>query len=296
MVVSCGIYASELSEVFLSTADVEALIARAKTSNLGNFRSISPSGITLGALMELVCAWWTWARDGQKAGASVVEAWSAYLPDLREANGLLNDERPRCAAELFGAPRKELWALRRAEDLWGDEALLFQERFRRSLKVNGFGGRLSLAISKAMQEMADNVLQHSGRDEYRPAPGLLGYQVEQQWMSYAVADVGRGVLSSLKTNPKWSSLSSSKDALTAAVLNDATRRADAPNGNGFDQVKRSLIDLGGRLRFRTGSAWLSLAENGRDARRITVGSCERIVGFQLVVSCSLKGAVGDRIL
>ena len=177
-------------------------------------------------------------------------------------------------------------------DWASDRSALFQSRFRRSLEIHSFGKKLSLALSKAMQEMADNVVQHSGPDEEHPALGLVGYHVGKNWMTYAVADIGRGVLASLQTNPTWASLPGSGEALRESVCHYASRRADAPHGTGFSEVQKSLADLNGTLRFRSGNACLSLVGR-QDARRATISSNPYLVGFQLAVTCSL--AVDNRI-
>lgn len=137
-----------------------------------------------------------------------------------------------------------------------------------------------------MQEMADNVVQHSGPDEEHPGAGLVGYHVEESWMTYAVADVGQGVLSSLETNPKWSVLSHSRDALRAAIYQRASRRIESPGGDGFSQVQKSLADLNGALRFRSGDACLTLVGR-RCVRQATLSSNPYLAGFQLAVTCCL---------
>ena len=227
-----------------------------------------------------------WSESSQNALVQIVDAWSLCLPDLRLAQALLRGRRIQEERGTFEAPLKELWRIQSANDWASVPATMFQARFRRSLRGHGFGKRLSLAISKAMQEMADNVVQHSGPDEEHPAVGLVGYHVADGWMTYAVADIGRGVLSSLHTNPKWSSLANSAEALRASVCRQASRRIGAPHGDGFSEVHRSLADLSGALRFRSADSSLTLAGQ-RAARRDTVSSSPYLLGFQLAVTCSL---------
>jgi len=278
-----------MPSLLLQTTDIDSFRSRSAQLDGVSFQSITPSGITLAALLELACSWWMWTQNAANAPSQVVASWGMHLTDIRHANALLVDGaevQKRCAP--FDAPRKELWCIRSRDDWCGDPATLFQARFRRSLEQRGFGKKLSIALSKAMQEMADNVVQHSGRDDAHPARGLVGYHIEERWMTYAVADVGRGILASLRTNPRWGSLLSSEGALRASICQHASRRIDAPYGAGFSQVQKSLADLNGKLRFRSGDACLTLA-GYRDARRVILSSSPHLLGFQLAVTCSLDG-------
>ena len=277
----------------LQTSDIDSLRSRVADTDLARFRSVKPSGITLPALLELVCCWRMWSQSDGNPLSQIVEGWSSRLPDFDHARELFAaDAAAPNELAPFGAPNKELWRIQSRGDWASDRSALFQSRFRRSLEIHSFGKKLSLALSKAMQEMADNVVQHSGPDEEHPALGLVGYHVGKNWMTYAVADIGRGVLASLQTNPTWASLPGSREALRESVCHYASRRADAPHGTGFSEVQKSLADLNGTLRFRTGNACLSLVGR-RDARRATISSNPYLVGFQLAVTCSL--AVDNRI-
>ncbi|MDO8433844.1 MAG: hypothetical protein Q7S58_15695 [Candidatus Binatus sp.] len=272
--------------LILQTSDIDSLRSRARDVDVAQFDAAKPSGITLPALLELVCSWSMWSQSAGTALRQIIDGWSQDLPDLRHARKLFAmGDSPKTPGS-FDAPRKELWHIRSRSDWADDPAFLFQARFRRSLEKHGFGKKLSLALSKAMQEMADNIIQHSGPDEEHPAVGLVGYHVDGQWMTYAVADVGRGVLASLETNPKWSTLTESGNALRAAVYQRASRRVNSPYGTGFSEVQKSLADLNGTLRFRSGDASLTLVGQ-RAARQAIFSSNPYLVGFQLAVTCGL---------
>jgi hypothetical protein len=271
--------------LILQTSDIDSLRSRALDADVARFRAVRPSGITLPALLELVCSSWMWSHSAGEVFNPIVDGWSQNLPDLRRARKLLATAvDPQKKPAPFDAPIKELWRIQSRRDWADDPASLFQARFRRSLEKHGFGKKLSLALSKAMQEMADNIIQHSGSDEEHSAVGLVGYHIEEHWVTYAVADIGRGVLASLETNPKWSTLSGSGDALRAAIYQGASRRVSSPFGTGFSEVQKSLADLNGTLRFRSGNACLTLVGH-RAARQATLSTNPYLVGFQLAVTC-----------
>jgi hypothetical protein len=112
------------------------------------------------------------------------------------------------------------------------------------------------------------------------------YSVGRRTMTFAVADLGRGVLASLRTNPAWAALTSSREALVRAIRDRASRRTSVPKGGGFDQVHRALADLNGVLRFRSGDAALILDGRGRD-RQITASDSPAMAGFQISVTCAI---------
>ena len=183
-----------MQSITLQTSDIDSLRSRVEQGSLAPFRGIRPSGITLPALLELVCSLSMWSHSAPSLLEPIINGWSQNLLDLERACQLLaSGPSSRENPAPFDAPRKELWRIRSSADWTDDAASLFQGRFKRSLEKHGFGKKLSLALSKAMQEMADNIVQHSGRDEEHPSAGLVAYHVEESWMTYAVADVGRGV-------------------------------------------------------------------------------------------------------
>jgi hypothetical protein len=161
------------------------------------------------------------------------------------------------------------------------------ERFRRSLRDNGkFPAKLAAGLAGTFEEMVSNLLEHSGADEQHPAPGVVGYKVGLRRMTFAVADVGRGVLASLRTNPRWTALTNSLDALIAAICEQATSKHWLSHGDGFRQVHKTLADLSGTLRFRSGDGVLTLDGRGTARQRVK-SRAAAAEGFQLAVSCAL---------
>lgn len=270
-----------------SIDDVRAFLLQGRAAAI---ERLQPLGITLDAALELACAATQWMASGDVTGTALFSKWRGLSSVLSAAVALLSGEAGSTPEpDTFAAPALELYALYQRSDLTGIPWDMYRQRFNRSLQKYGFTSKLAHALSKALHEMADNVTQHSGADEFRPARGLVGYHVGPQWMSFAVVDLGRGLLDSLRTNSKWATLPDSKKALQAAIMDAATRRVHEHEGNGFKQVHKSLADLNGHLRFRSGDALLTLDGRCKD-RATRLISNPALVGFQLSVSCSLAPA------
>jgi hypothetical protein len=224
---------------------------------------ITYDGCEVGAALELACAYNAWQRTPAfSPGVDLVQRWARDDARLAQAVAALNGTRANVGR--FDAPAFEFGPLG-ARDALDDQAHGLYDRFRRSLLNNGFG-QLSWGIAKAMAEMADNAIQHSGADELHPERGAMGYAVEQGAATFAIVDIGRGMLASLRTNPQWSGLGSARDALDAAVAHAASRRVGQGMGHGFSDVHKALADLSGRLRFASGDAVMKY--EGEPANRV----------------------------
>jgi hypothetical protein len=129
--------------------------------------------------------------------------------------------------------------------------------------------------------MADNVYQHSGG-----ARGFAVFHFDDKRVSWCVADVGQGVLGSLRSSERWSHLQTAREALVAVWHDRATRRPGVRSGDGFRQVERSLAALNGHLRFRTDDAVLELA-GGNGALRPSSRTNPRLPGLQIAATCAL---------
>lgn len=261
----------------LDVDDFRRLLARGESPPSG-FRF---PGIELGAALELSSAF-VESRDASVL--KLLEAWSRADARLAGARAALDGTISE--PELFSAPTLEFASLRSRQDL--DRLPSgFCGRFERSLKNHGFGKKLANAIAKSFFDMADNVIQHSGPDVDHPAPGALAYEVAERSCAFAVTDVGRGVLASLTSNPDWRHLSTSEQALDAAVRNGASRREGQGKGQGFSELHRALADLLGTLRFASGDSVLQL-QGEPDKRIASRGSRPPLHGFQITVSLNLQ--------
>ncbi|WNG33297.1 hypothetical protein F0U61_06450 [Archangium violaceum] len=254
------------------------------------------TGITLGAAFELACTRRLWEAEFNPA-VEIAERWFEAYPDAEEVYHRLDGAAPRQPVPLFSSPRFEVERIVCREYLGTTGADAFQMRFRRSLVGNEFPNNLALALSKVFFEMADNVVQHSTEIEGEPALGIWGYHVESRWASFAVADVGRGVLRSLHSVPDYLGIRSAKEALDAAIRKHASRRVTLQPGHkgSFSTLDKRLADLNGVLRFRSDDARLMLDGRG-GGYETTFANSAHLPGFQLVVICALDPKPTERPL
>ncbi len=269
--------------MFLKQIDVDRL--RELVHKRQPVPKIAFDGCDLATALDLACIAAEWERDAEtRDAAESIARWARTDERLGAAVRAFAGQRD--AIERWTAPLEEFAPLGTRESL-DDQAAGFFDRFTRSLNQHGRFAKLARAISMAMMEMADNAIQHSGDDEQHPAPGAMGYAVSDGLAEFAVVDGGRGVLASLRTNPAWAELGTSQDALSAAVMNAASRRAGQGAGRGFSDLHKALADLSGKLRFASGEAVLKL-EGEHDGRVIAWASRPISSGFQLSVTVKIS--------
>lgn len=215
------------------------------------------------------------------------QVWASFLREWH------TQKRSGYAQDLHSTRSLEFFRLRNADDLIGDHHFqLFQERFVRSIKGNGFSDDYAYGLAKTLNEISDNIIQHS-HSLGDAATGIVGYHTEANYLAVAVADLGRGMLESLRTNPDWQHLATSKDALTAIVQMGASRRHGQGQGEGFHQLFRSLIDRNSLVRLRTNDAALNMVDVD-DLRRGTMLTVPPMPGVQISICCCLRGIVEEK--
>jgi anti-sigma regulatory factor (Ser/Thr protein kinase) len=124
---------------------------------------------------------------------------------------------------------------------------------REQLGRAGFTPKMAKALSGALAEIIGNIWEHA----QAATPGLLAYQCADQRLTASIADVGIGVLQSLRTNPAYANLGSSLEALRTAMVVGVSRHTNQSRGYGFDEVLRAVADNHGTVRLRSGQGILS---------------------------------------
>lgn len=154
----------------------------------------------------------------------------------------------------------------------------FDSAIKSAMLTYGFPERRANALTGAVSEIINNVWQHSEA----PLSGIVAYHGTVGHLHVGVADVGIGVLQSLRKNPSYAQLASSMSALRKAMEVGVSSSADS-GGYGFDTILRAVADHWGAVRLRTGSAVLELhgAEAIRE-RRESYGN--DLVGLQVVLT------------
>lgn len=171
--------------------------------------------------------------------------------------------------------------------LAGNEAdprlLPFVQNMQRTLKSSGLSSRFARAVAGAFLEMAGNIGEHS----LTPRSAMIGYEFAHGRITCCIADVGVGVLESLRTNPKYQRLQTSAQALDEALKDGVSRFGESGRGYGFSDLLRAIAEQWGIARLRTGEAKL-IFDRTTEHRTKTSGYCPSIPGLQIVFTCGTK--------
>jgi hypothetical protein len=208
---------------------------------------LEPCGLL--AAVHLACSAWFWQRYSNPA-FTVFQGWLSD-PRLAAAWGAMTSLRT--VGVDYSAKPLELLTV---TDTIAEAQ--FANRFRKSLEeLGGFSQAEARGLAGSLQELIDNVRQHSGPTDQAAAAGIMGYEVSTQSFAFAVGDVGRGTLASLRENPAWAQLPDEAAALAAIIKRNASRRLDNTPGSGFRDAVRVLSDFG-RLSVGSGDAYLDV--------------------------------------
>lgn len=180
----------------------------------------------------------------------------------------------------------EFFRVRDSNDKTGLAFSYFEQRFSSSMKSEGFPPAFSNALGKVIDEMADNVIQHSGttNDGFT---GIAGYHVQNNCAAFAVTDVGAGFLATLRASPRWSGLTTAKAAIRSVTIDHASSRHDQGDGEGFKQLFKSLIDHNSLIRIRTDDAALTVG-NSLNEREGGEMASPYLRGVQVSIVCGLR--------
>ncbi len=274
----------------IDSAVVADLREIATSKELGHIARLTPTGLTIGAVVEIACLHSVFPKELRR----IIEVWARGSPVLERASVVYRTGALPDTEAMWQARSLDFFPIRGPD--WANPAHYhpFESRFRRITKEAGFG-KMADALTGALYEMADNVAQHSGNAPSCPVPGLIGYHVSDGNVSFAIADLGRGVLSSLRANPAWAKLNNSKTALMAVIEKHASRRIHGGEGEGFKEVFRSLTNLNGIVDLRSGEGRVKLVcapDGSRQAQPQFTGSFS---GLQIAISCSLAAPAKEAI-
>jgi len=251
--------------------------------------------ITLGAAFELACCYCDIIKDKNPV-PNIISQWMRRWPMFARACHCLENYGFENVSHstLWSAPSWEICSAPVNGEVYGNGWELFQQRFSRSLQNNAFSRSLALALAGALAEMSDNISEHSAPQDSVSAHGIVGFHVSPYRATFSVADLGQGVLSSLRKNPKWLYLDNSADALLEAVWNGASARIQEQQGDGFAEVHKAVSQLNGSMRYRSGGSILSVQGNLSE-RNINRSFGTNLAGFQLTVLCCLDTPESNEI-
>lgn len=152
-------------------------------------------------------------------------------------------------------------------------------------EISGFRGTVPNQLAAAMQELEDNIHEHSEA----PETGLLAYRATQGVFEFTASDHGIGILNSLKQCPEFAALQDSGSALEAAISEGTSRfGSNGLRGHGFRPIFVGLTNMHGALRFRSGDHALVMDGTGPALAMAQVQQKPFLHGFFASVRCSIE--------
>ncbi len=200
--------------------------------------------------------------------------------------------------------RRNLWIgangtigfMRLGEDYGDDEETRwtsFGLKSDKAMQTVGLPAGLAGQLVGATKELHSNVYEHSERSR----SGIVAFAVHKKMAEFIVADSGIGVLASLRTNPVHTGLQRDGEALHLALQPGVSRYASDPTrGHGFDLMFTGLLNHGSKLRFRSGTAAVTIDGLAKGNPVPIIRDRPALPGFLIGVDCHATGRSGRRIV
>jgi hypothetical protein len=162
--------------------------------------------------------------------------------------------------------------------------MAYCKRLEDAAKKAGLQEQFAKALVGTFDEMTGNVLDHSENS----SSGIVGYRWDNSEFEYVVADLGIGVLNSLKTNDEYKYLRDSGEALETALKPGASRyETVSGHGFGFRSLLENIASRNSYLRFRSGDHYHMIDGTGEKVKRSTI-ACTNFNGFLISLVCKSK--------
>lgn len=214
---------------------------------------------TLPGLMEYGCARLHSPELPDLPPSICESALGRSLLEVRSLLGLRSVGPQKAPPRSLTPHESEFIVVETEEEIVHRDWKEFLIRFRQSAKVAGFPLDRAKGLAAALGEMAENAVVHANS----PHGVLVGYQATGGVALCCIADVGVGVMESLRTHPAYKHLDRHKDAIRIAIRRGESRFGPGTgSGSGFYQVFKSLVAMWGTLRFRSGEGCITM--DGRD--------------------------------
>jgi hypothetical protein len=137
----------------------------------------------------------------------------------------------------------------------------------------------------AMEELENNIHEHSEA----ATTGLLAFRAARGVFEFAVADVGVGVLTSLRRSPLHEGISDHGKALELALTDGISRfGSESGRGHGFRPIFLGLANLYGSLRFRSGNHALLIDSMSPNLVTARLAQKAFLDGFFASISCDVR--------
>lgn len=205
------------------------------------------------------------------------------------ADGRLSDFRSalRSQAESWIEPSSGRLAFKRCCALLDPLSavnIAFEQAMAKAAELSGFHRDISMQLVAAMNELEDNVYEHSKFSN----SGLVAFQALQNRFEFAVSDRGIGVVASLKNNPSFANIQDHGIALLQVVREGVSSRGVGVGGGfGFRRIFTGLANINCDLRFRSGDHAITIQGSNPDPKNAFLSQKCMVSGFIASVSCSI---------
>ena len=163
----------------------------------------------------------------------------------------------------------------------------YLKRLEDAAKKAGLQEQFAKALVGTFGEMIGNLLDHSEN----PTSGIVGYRWDDSEFEYIVADLGIGVLNSLRSNEEYNYLKDSGQALETALKTGESKHGKTQgNGFGFRSLIQNIASRNSYLRFRSGDHY-HMIDGTKDKMRSSTKACSNFDGFLISVVCKSKETV-----
>lgn len=204
--------------------------------------------LSLPAAIE-IAAWLADTAHNDEVGRAILQ--EIKHPAVASASNLFYSpkEQDVVITTIHGvAEMRQITYLDSADRCWIDFIMRFQDALTRA----SFDKAYARALSYALHEMADNVVQHATEHPSQHVRSIAGWHVCEDTAVFSVVDLGRGIQASLKSSSAWTNLRTDRDALLAVVRDRATRKAENKIGDGYNHLVRNFVSRNGCLALRSG--------------------------------------------
>lgn len=164
------------------------------------------------------------------------------------------------------------------------ELIAFSLAAQKAAGTAGFPTSVAQQLAAAIGELHGNILEHSGA----PETGLIAFRAGANCFEIAVADRGGGILETLRTNSEFTHVTDHGNALLLALRDGVSRHgSNIGHGYGFRPIFRSLANMKGVLRFRSGDHALVLDGTAPSLTTAKPAQKTMLSGFIASITCEM---------
>jgi hypothetical protein len=200
---------------------------------------------------------------------------SAEIEAMRQA--LITRKPTYLSSQSVGISPARRVAVNGADTYW--DQFLFA--LHKAIVANGFPASFSTGLVGALDEMQNNIHDHSAA----PETGIIAYRVTQGRVEWSVSDRGVGIMAGLQRG-QFPSVKDGGEALRLALTDGYSRLPVRGRGHGFRHLFKALSSRRGTLRFRSDDHVLTMTGVSPTLSRAKLQQRSRIAGFSVTVVCT----------